>query len=301
MSTESDRVAQEKYKCLAANNWSLYPAKQDVDLDCYALTYVQSATFCDGTYVGPGASFDISSSHNIVVTSANSVDPSSSLISFTADGASHVLDITSQGIRAPYILDAIGRGIAGQVLKSAGPNAPWEWGNDGSGGLTSIVAGTGITVNNPTSSTPTISKPKPIEYQLIFNAGAISAISFLPYYFGSIVGTPPSTTPNVPRVQLRSPYTGKISTVYLQSYMTTGGGAGSPTSVLFTIRNITTGINKTVTSFFNFSAPAITKYTLPTDLIVTKDDLLTMSFFPGRAQPLLVGLILQATAIITVV
>jgi hypothetical protein len=83
--------------------------------------------------------------------------------------------------------------------------------------------------------------------------------------------------------------------------MTTGGGAGSPTSVLFTIRNITTGINKTVTSFFNFSAPAITKYTLPTDLIVTQDDLLTMSFFPGRAQPLLVGLILQATAIITVV
>lgn len=67
MSTASDRTAQLKYQCLAANNWSLYPAKKDVDMGCKSITNLLSETFCDGTYVGPGASFDISSNHHIVL------------------------------------------------------------------------------------------------------------------------------------------------------------------------------------------------------------------------------------------
>ena len=72
MASASDRTAQLRYKCLAADNWSLYPAKSDIDLTCHALRNVESATFCDGTYMGPGGSFDISSGQDIVIA-GNSV------------------------------------------------------------------------------------------------------------------------------------------------------------------------------------------------------------------------------------
>jgi hypothetical protein len=98
MSTASDRTAQLKYQCLAANNWSLYPAKKDVDMGCKSITNLLSETFCDGTYVGPGASFDISSNHHIVLKTTDR-------ISFSAGGVSNVLDISSGGIKPTQILD----------------------------------------------------------------------------------------------------------------------------------------------------------------------------------------------------
>jgi hypothetical protein len=289
MSTESDRITQSKYKCLAADKWSRYPATHDVNMGCNDINQFESMTFCDGTYMGPGGSFDISSSHNIEITSAGTT--------FTVGGVPDVLDISSQGIRPPYILDALGRGAAGQILTSAGPNNEWVWGTGGNGTLTTIIAGTNITVDNTNPIAPIISS-SPTEHELIFNAGSISAVTAQSYYFGSIVGTPPSTTPNVPRVQFRSPYTGTISTVYLQSYMT---NVGTTTDISFSVINNTTVISKLITSSFNFSAPAITKYTLSSPLIVTKDDLLGISFSLTESQPSLIGLVLQATAIITVV
>jgi hypothetical protein len=101
MASEGDRIAQSKYKCLAADNWSLYPAKGNVDLDCYALTYVQSATFCDGTYLGPGGSFDISSSHNIAIKSTGDID-------ITADTGDITMTVGNPAgsIIVPYIASA---------------------------------------------------------------------------------------------------------------------------------------------------------------------------------------------------
>ena len=289
MSTESDRTAQLKYKCLSADKWSRYPATQDMNMGCNSIINLQSETFCDGTYIGPGGSFDIASSHNIEITSAGTT--------FTVGGEPHILDISSQGIRPPYILDAFGRGAAGQIITSSGPNNEWVWGTGGNGRLTAITAGTNITVDNTNPIAPIISS-SPTEHELIFNAGSISAVTAQSYYFGSIVGTPPSTTPNVPQVQFRSPYTGTISTVYLQSYMT---NVGTTTDISFSIINNTTGISKLITSSFNFSAPVIIKYTLSSPLLVIKDNLLGISFSPTVSEPSLAGLVLQATAIITVV
>jgi hypothetical protein len=167
-----------------------------MNMGCNSIINLQSETFCDGTYIGPGGSFDIASSHNIEITSAGTT--------FTVGGEPHILDISSQGIRPPYILDAFGRGAAGQIITSSGPNNEWVWGTGGNGRLTAITAGTNITVDNTNPIAPIISS-SPTEHELIFNAGSISAVTAQSYYFGSIVGTPPSTTPNVPQVQFRSP------------------------------------------------------------------------------------------------
>lgn len=57
-----------------ASTWSQYPASQDVDVSCNQLDRVGSLAFCDGTYIGPGGSFDISSSDTIKLIS-NPVGP----------------------------------------------------------------------------------------------------------------------------------------------------------------------------------------------------------------------------------
>jgi len=49
--------------------WSQYPATQTVNLGCNDLNGVESVSFCDGTYMGPGGSFDISSNQNIDIIS----------------------------------------------------------------------------------------------------------------------------------------------------------------------------------------------------------------------------------------
>jgi hypothetical protein len=56
-----------------APNWAQYPATQNVDLSCNLINDLSAINFCDGTYIGPGGSFDISSNQNIVVKSTNSV------------------------------------------------------------------------------------------------------------------------------------------------------------------------------------------------------------------------------------
>jgi hypothetical protein len=76
---------------------------------------------------------------------------------------------------------------------------------------------------------------------------------------------------------------------------------GTTTDISFSIINNTTGISKLITSSFNFSAPVIIKYTLSSPLLVIKDNLLGISFSPTVSEPSLAGLVLQATAIITVV
>ena len=69
-----------KNKCLAAHNWSLYPAKKDVVMSCHNITEIGSLSFCDGTVMGPvGSTFDISSSERIIryitpIRFGNSVD-----------------------------------------------------------------------------------------------------------------------------------------------------------------------------------------------------------------------------------
>ena len=70
MASAGDRTALLKYQCLAADKWSRYPATQDVNMDCNSIKNLQSETFCDGTYIGPGSSFDISSGQNIVISTS---------------------------------------------------------------------------------------------------------------------------------------------------------------------------------------------------------------------------------------
>ena len=42
-------------------------------MGCNSIINLQSETFCDGTYVGPGGSFDISSNHHIVIKSSSKI------------------------------------------------------------------------------------------------------------------------------------------------------------------------------------------------------------------------------------
>lgn len=111
MSSASDRTALLKYKCLAADKWSRYPATQDVDMACYSIENLESETFCDGTYIGPGASFDITSTQDIVITSS-------------------VGDVITQSPLFPQsgLKDAFGStGNAGEVLKKNNTNQLY-WG-----------------------------------------------------------------------------------------------------------------------------------------------------------------------------
>jgi hypothetical protein len=55
------------------DKWSKYPAIQNVDIACKELNNVESIDFCDGTYIGPGDSFDISA--NDVLALSGKQDP----------------------------------------------------------------------------------------------------------------------------------------------------------------------------------------------------------------------------------
>ena len=88
MASAGERTAMLKYQCLAANKWSRYPATQDVNMDCNSINNILSETFCDGTYIGPGGSFDISSGERIVIKSTDSIDISSGTNITVTAGAS---------------------------------------------------------------------------------------------------------------------------------------------------------------------------------------------------------------------
>jgi hypothetical protein len=51
------------------STWSIYPATQDIDISCNKLNRVEAINFCDGAYIGPGSSFDISSGDVIKIVS----------------------------------------------------------------------------------------------------------------------------------------------------------------------------------------------------------------------------------------
>ena len=136
----------------------------------------------------------------------------------------------------------------------------------------------------------------PIEHTIVFNGGSISTLNATTaYYFGGINEVAPSTTNNVSRVNLISPYTGVINQVNLQTFQ---GTAGTADSVSFSIKNNTTNVTSLITSVYNFSSVSNnTAFTLATPLVVSKNDNLSMTFTPSVAQTGL-SLRLQATAIV---
>jgi hypothetical protein len=75
-----------------SSTWSEHPATQTVNLACNDLSGVESVRFCDGTYMGPGGSFDISSSQVIDITS---LDTS---MRVEANGTVSVVNPSTQGV-----------------------------------------------------------------------------------------------------------------------------------------------------------------------------------------------------------
>lgn len=51
----------------SAATWSQFPATQNVDMSCNLINDVSGINFCDGTYIGPGGSFDISSNDAVKI------------------------------------------------------------------------------------------------------------------------------------------------------------------------------------------------------------------------------------------
>lgn len=72
MSSAGERTALLKYKCLAADKWSLYPATQDVDMGCHSIIDVSGIAFCDGSTITHGASLDIHSGDGKTVLNSGS-------------------------------------------------------------------------------------------------------------------------------------------------------------------------------------------------------------------------------------
>jgi hypothetical protein len=58
----------------AISSWSEYPAIQSVDMSCNLINDLSAINFCDGTYIGPGSSFDISANQVLVLSGLE--DPS---------------------------------------------------------------------------------------------------------------------------------------------------------------------------------------------------------------------------------
>jgi hypothetical protein len=71
---KSRPCCQPPRPCPLPTNWARYPATQDVDVSCNRIVDVSGISFCDGTYIGSGNSFDISS--NQVLVLSGTVDPS---------------------------------------------------------------------------------------------------------------------------------------------------------------------------------------------------------------------------------
>jgi hypothetical protein len=60
----------------SAPDWSEFPATQDVDFDCNGLTSVRDISFCDGSFIGPGSSFDIAANDVLVMSGVQDPDGS---------------------------------------------------------------------------------------------------------------------------------------------------------------------------------------------------------------------------------
>lgn len=68
-------------------NWSLYPATQNVNMNCSSISSVSSINFCDGTYIGPtGSALGILSNQFLTLESNNN-------ISFTANVGNNIVNI----------------------------------------------------------------------------------------------------------------------------------------------------------------------------------------------------------------
>lgn len=93
MSSAGDRTANLRYRCLAADKWSRYPAVQDVDMGCNSIINLERATFCDGTYIGPGSSFNIDTDQDLNIKSSTKVSIMSSTNDITLDDADRLITI----------------------------------------------------------------------------------------------------------------------------------------------------------------------------------------------------------------
>jgi hypothetical protein len=125
MASAGERTAQLKYQCLAANKWSNYPATRDVEMACNSIQDVSSMTFCDGTYMGPGGSFDISSGEPIVIKTANAsgsttmtLGPSAGIVSIVGDVSNGVLNMGSTAPGAATSVEIASAGLLPSMFGS---------------------------------------------------------------------------------------------------------------------------------------------------------------------------------------
>lgn len=79
--------------------WAQYPATQDVDMSCNRIINTESITFCDNSYIGPGASFDISSNNDVVIQSVGSSNTSKIVL----NGATNTIQLST----APVLVDTM--------------------------------------------------------------------------------------------------------------------------------------------------------------------------------------------------
>lgn len=146
-----------------ASTWSQYPATQAVDVNCNFLNDVSGINFCDGTYIGPGGSFDISSNQNIVIkstqdTEIRNYDITGSTIEtyVKVEGAGKVSITEGQGQTATLRLENQG-GKGGEIIASetggfmavqaqAGYNLTLE-STDGNVNIASANANTNVSID----------------------------------------------------------------------------------------------------------------------------------------------------------
>ena len=102
------------------STWSSYPAIQDVSFGCNRLLSVSGIYFCDGTYIGHGASFDISTTLHVDIFSptlrmtATTVDASRSTV--------HVQELSGVSMRCStmHCIDD----LSSNIISTASITAP---------------------------------------------------------------------------------------------------------------------------------------------------------------------------------
>jgi hypothetical protein len=126
--------------------WSQYPATQDVNYACHRLLDVSGIAFCDGTYIGPGGSFDISSNDTIKLITPLGVTIDASL-NVIGDISCNTLHYTTLDPPIPVMTNAATVDITASTTGTFNPVF-----TDGSGTTKTLRSATGFTFNNTTGT-----------------------------------------------------------------------------------------------------------------------------------------------------
>jgi hypothetical protein len=152
-----------------APNWSEYPAIQNVDMSCNLINDLSAINFCDGTYIGPGGSFDISSNDNIVIKSVQDTE----IRHYNAgDNSLETIVSVNMGGKLSIAGGNNGINIGGIRFEGGGGKGGDLYADEGTASV-QFIAGGGLAINMESATAVSVATSAPdTVVQLLANGGS---------------------------------------------------------------------------------------------------------------------------------